>query len=378
MSAGARAAVVSVGAVTPVGLSAPATCAALRAGIARLGELPVADPVGAGAGHGPGPGGGMETGADAAPEPVIGGRVPTERLRPHADGEPVVPRPVSPAETRLSELALPAAREALHASALAADARVGLYVALAETESKAFVRTLAPELVPVPRLGAAFTSGRAGIFAALARAANDLAEGTISRALVGGVDSLVRPDVIERMAEETAARGLAGADPPAGDAASVVPGECAAFLVLARAADVHAVDRVELLGIATGEEPTCGTDAPSQAEGLTRVLHATRAASEPIPAPPLVVCDLNGERYRALEWAMASLRVLGALGGARDVWHPADCIGDSGAGAGALSLVWATTALRRGYAGASDAIVWGASDGTLRGSALLRTGTGGG
>src|SRR5262245_41604586 len=46
----------ALGMVTPIGLSAAATCAALRAGISRLQELPVATPL---------------------PDPVIGAWVPT-------------------------------------------------------------------------------------------------------------------------------------------------------------------------------------------------------------------------------------------------------------------------------------------------------------
>jgi 3-oxoacyl-[acyl-carrier-protein] synthase-1 len=87
--------------------------------------------------------------------------------------------------------------------------------------------------------------------------------------------------------------------------------------------------------------------------------------------PPLTVCDLNGDRYRAVEWAMASMRAFSDLHGDEPLWHPADCVGDPGAAAGALSVVWATAALVKGYAPLPQVLVWGASDGALRGAALL-------
>jgi 3-oxoacyl-[acyl-carrier-protein] synthase-1 len=92
----------------------------------------------------------------------------------------------------------------------------------------------------------------------------------------------------------------------------------------------------------------------------------------------LAICDLNGDRMRAMEWAMASLRAFGDLSGDQEIWHPADCIGDSGAASGALSLAWGAATLAREEAGANAVVAWGASDGPLRGAALLlrlRTGS---
>ena len=86
---------------------------------------------------------------------------------------------------------------------------------------------------------------------------------------------------------------------------------------------------------------------------------------------PLVVCDLNGERPRGLEWAVAATRSFGDLSGDEEVWHPADCYGDPGAAAGVLDLVWASMAFHRRYAPRPQAVVWGASDGGLRAAAVL-------
>jgi len=83
------------------------------------------------------------------------------------------------------------------------------------------------------------------------------------------------------------------------------------------------------------------------------------------------VCDLNGDRYRATEWSMAAIRTLGALHGDMSLWHPADCIGDTGAASGIVNVVWAVAAFGKGYASAERTLVWGASEGPARAAAVL-------
>jgi 3-oxoacyl-[acyl-carrier-protein] synthase-1 len=117
-------------------------------------------------------------------------------------------------------------------------------------------------------------------------------------------------------------------------------------------------------------EPSAQTEEPNTGRGLAQALRTVRQEAK-LETMPLVVCDLNGERSRGLEWALALPRALGDLHGALAMWHPADCVGDTGAAAGALDLVWAATALDRGYAPRPRALVWGASDGGLRAAALL-------
>ena len=53
-------------------------------------------------------------------------------------------------------------------------------------------------------------------------------------------------------------------------------------------------------------------------------------------------------------------------------WNPADCIGDTGAASGAIMLAWAAWALRKGYTGVGNALVWGASDEGAREAVMLQ------
>ena len=89
-----------------------------------------------------------------------------------------------------------------------------------------------------------------------------------------------------------------------------------------------------------------------------------------------MVCDLNGDRYRALEWGLATTRAFGAIQGDLDFWHPADCIGDAGAAMGLVNVLWGIHGLRRGYSPSSKVVVWGASENGVRAAVGLELGHG--
>jgi 3-oxoacyl-[acyl-carrier-protein] synthase-1 len=353
------------GAVTPVGLSAGATCAALRAGIARLVgfedyEVP---------------------GGDVPSLPVAAGRVPLEWFT----GGPVeeswpgherfaapIPIPVHvhvpPGLERLTALAGHAAREACASAKLGAgSAGFGLYLATDERDSaEALAATLRDSLPAKPELVRTFPLGRAAGLLALAHAARHVSEGRVTTALVGGVDSLLRNDVLVRLDEAGRLKSATAAD-------GFLPGEAAAFVVIERLASARARGAralARLLAAAAADEPTAGTNDPCQGEGLTA---AIRTVTEEAGGRDgcTVVCDLNGERLRALEWALVNARLSHTVRGFVDLWHPADCVGDTGAAGGVLSTLWAAKALEQGYAAPAHILLWGASDGPTRAAAWL-------
>lgn len=353
-----------LGAVTSVGLSAPATCAALRAGIARMNLLE-----------------GWTDGGEL-PDPLFpAGRVPLEWLQPdfpyewpgHVAMNLELPQPhvfVSPGPERLVELAVPAAAEAWSQAGYAGQSGPGvaLYLGLDEEDAGApIAEALAGALGIRFELGREDRLGRASGLAALHRAARHLRDGRVRVAIVGGVDSLLRRAPSARLAADGR---LKTDECPHG----LIPGEAAAFLVLELGAGGRRGQvTVDLSAVA--EEETAKTGRPSQGAGLTRVLGETGGR---LPDFPRVISDLNGERLRHTEWALASVRALGGMdirsGGpdGAEIWHPADCIGDTGAASGIVNSVWAVTALRNGYARTDTALVWGASDGVLRAAAVLK------
>jgi 3-oxoacyl-[acyl-carrier-protein] synthase-1 len=356
-------AITGLGAVTPVGLSLPSTCAALRAGVSRMVALEGWND------HGPPP-----------PEDLVAGRVPMEWMRGdvrtewpgHERFDLVPPKPhrlLAPDTERLAELAVLAAEEAWQ-DAGRPRGRVGLYLGLPEDDDgRAVAGAVSRALTLEFELQRGDRLGRAAALAAVHRALRHLRDGRVDVALVGGVDSLLRRAALARMS----AAGMLRSDVnPTG----VIPGEAAVFMVL-QAEGALRKPRAWIVASAVAEEPTAGTDEPNQGVGLTKALRLARQGGPGYSVRPLVVCDLNGERYRTIEWSFANVRALGDVHPAEGtptnalLWHPADCIGDSGAASGALNVAWASVAMRKGYAGAKHAITWGASDGPLRASVLL-------
>jgi 3-oxoacyl-[acyl-carrier-protein] synthase-1 len=349
-----------------VGLTAASSCAALRAGIARIGEIRTAH----------------VDGEQVESVPAVGGRVPLEWLHGNFE-EPEWPghdrfgleAPDSPLTLvdsgagRLVEIGRPAAREALRSAGLLpapADVRIGLALGLAEDEAAAPVaESLRADLAPAFEIAA--REGRAAFWIALREGAKRLLSGHVDALLVGGLDSRIRREPLLAMA---AAGTLKSATVPQG----IIPGEAAGFIVLERAGAARTrgapvLARIPVL--VSESEETAVTDEPNRADALGRAFRRVRRSDPGFTDYPLVIADLNGERYRHLEWGYASLRAMGDIEGDLEIWHPADCIGDAGAGLGAVNLIWAATALREGYAGADRVMVWGASDGPARLAALV-------
>jgi 3-oxoacyl-[acyl-carrier-protein] synthase-1 len=365
-------AITGIGAVTPVGLSAPASAAAFRAGIARLGPIMSSEV--------DGPAGGTL--------PAVAGRVPLEWF----DGGPKVEEwpgherfehPFPPPEhlviedgiERLLRLAVPAAAESWrHRTPGRAPLRNwGLFIGISAEEPPDAGKRLANAVTTAvehiaPTIVDTVAEGRAAGLAALHRAAAAIASGKISGALVGGIDSLLRPSVHQRLLKAGVIKDRSS------NPHGILPGEAAAFMLIET--DATATPSVKLYSTAVAEEPTAGSDEPNRGAGLTNAIRTARGAA-PLPYVPLMICDLNGDRYRALEWGMVFPRSLGDLPWRYDLpncgqfWHPADCIGDTGAASGILNCVWTVEALRKGYAGVDRVLVWGASEGRLRAAAVF-------
>jgi len=332
-----------LGLVTPAGPNAPATCCALRAGIPCFDALPdfwVGDPNG---------------------EPVMvqGAAIP-DCLE------------VEAGYSRLTSHTRRALREAL------ADAGLGherlensrLYLGHEPDLDPHFlvqaVRGILPE-APEPAL---YPDGRCAALTALAGAVADLSAGRVEVAVVGAAASWVELSRLIMLSHQGTLQTPAVPD-------GVLPGEAAGFLVLesaARAIRRRAHAYAQIMGVGTADETTGVSDEPCQGVGLTEAVRQAMSAAEPEGGRvnlPLVVCDLNGDHYRAMEWGLASVRSFCLLGGDTVSWEPACLIGDCGAGMGLVNLAWAATALDQGYAESPEVIVWGGAEGTARAAALI-------
>jgi 3-oxoacyl-[acyl-carrier-protein] synthase-1 len=159
-------------------------------------------------------------------------------------------------------------------------------------------------------------------------------------------------------------------------AAGFLPGEAAAFFALERShvgrgttpsiaisAWGAALDSRHCLA----DEPPDGTGLAAAVEGCVGQLDARMR--ERIG---LVVCDLNGEERRAMDWGYCLVRLqpryrLGDL----PIWLPAASFGEAGCASGALAISMAARGLQRGYAGTSSIAVVLSSDSGGRGAICL-------
>lgn len=346
--------ITAVGMVTPVGHTAKDSCAAIRAGVSRIGESP-----------------------EFRVSDVKGHLIPATCawVSGITDGHRRF--------LRHYRMALRAFTETISQANLAAsdfsDSRI--YLCISEPERIEIDRRIQDQLISricrtlaLPDLNSRtriFSLGHAGLFYALQAAMADLAAGHIQYALVGGVDSFLDEATLEwlrdinRLKTDITVNGI-------------IPGEGAAFVVIENrktAAVKTGSCLARLDGIATAMERNgIYVDTPCRGEGLTDTLQLTLGGLPDYGVDTaMVVCDLNGERYRALEWGLALGRALAAVRRSPVIWHPAGSMGDAGAATGPINLALGAVAVAKGYARPRQVLVWGSSDEGQRGSAYLRS-----
>lgn len=215
-----------------------------------------------------------------------------------------------------------------------------------------------------------FASGHAGGFEALDQARAWLRAGQVDAVVVAGVDSYLAPETLEWLEAEEQLHGAG----PLNNAWGFIPGEAAGALLLARAGDAASGGGwADVLAVGLGRESKLNKSGEvCIGEGLTQAL---RRALDEMPAGGVidnVVCDMNGEAYRADEYGFSGLRVRDRLRDPTDFLAPADCWGDVGAAGLPLHLLLAASACRKGHAKGPLTLLWGSSDGGGRGAAVIR------
>jgi 3-oxoacyl-[acyl-carrier-protein] synthase-1 len=339
--------VVGVGARTAVGMTASASAAAVRAGVPNFGEHPFA--------------------LDTAGNKMIVARAPY--LGDEAGFD------------RLLALAAPAAREALAPLSSVRDRLPPIAVTLGlpparpgQSAMAAAGERLAAALRDTGRVGRVETiaTGHAAGLAALETAWRALRDGREEFRLVGGVDSYLEPETLEWLESCDQLHG-AGLE---NNAWGFLPGEAAGFCLLASAAArerYRLPGRCRVLSVALAREQNLiKTDTVCVGCGLTE---AVRQALEALPAGVTVdrmICDQNGEPYRADEFGFALVRTSERFADGSDFLAPADCWGDVGAASGPLFVALAVEAAERGWASGPHYLIWASSESGERGAALLR------
>jgi 3-oxoacyl-[acyl-carrier-protein] synthase I len=150
-----------------------------------------------------------------------------------------------------------------------------------------------------------------------------------------------------------------------------MPGE-AASAVLVAAPGQHQQLLIEGLGFAM-EPATIGAEEPIRANGLSQAINAAlREAERGMHDMDFRITDLSGEHYYFKEAALAVARTLRVKKEEYDLWHPAECVGETGAAIGPLLLALADMSMRKSYAPGPKALVHMANDSGERAAIVTR------
>jgi 3-oxoacyl-[acyl-carrier-protein] synthase-1 len=292
--------ILAAGMVTGVGLSAAASCAAIRCGINRFEETRFVDRLG-----------GWLVGSEVQlDEPCRG-------------------------LTKLAKMAASAVRECLDAlpAKSRADASVPLLVSIAEEDRAgrlvglggpllfAIERELAIKFHPESSVVA---QGRVGGAVALLRAQKLIHERKHACVLLVGVDSYLTAPTLAALEQRGRLLSESNSD-------GFIPGEAGAAVLLGPAAQAQMVAYVP--GFAReGAAPPL--EKPLRGDGMTQAVQAALGdAGIGLQDVDYRISDLSGEQYRFKEVALATARILRERKVDFGIWHPADCVGEIGAAA---------------------------------------------
>jgi 3-oxoacyl-[acyl-carrier-protein] synthase I len=331
-------AIVNVGLVTSVGASALASCAAIRAGLTNPSETRFIA-------------GGEEW--------LLGHQVLLEKAW---RGRP-----------KLVKMLARAVRECLTDEPT--DGVVPVLLCVAERERPGRQDGLEDRLLPEleeelsfrfhPALSGVIPSGRVSAGVALAAAGRLLEEHGVSRVVIAAADSLLLGPTLS----ELDARGRL-LTPRNSD--GFIPGEAAGALLIAARPGNGRHLFCEGIGLAN-EEATIESGEPFRADGLSEAIRkALGDAGREMHDLDFRIADCSGEQYYFKEAALALSRTLRQRKERFDIWHPADCIGEVGAAAGAAMLSVALISSRKGYNPGSNILLQSSGDGGARAAVVLR------
>ena len=303
---------VDCGAITAIGHDAARTVASLRSGQEGFADLSFLGKSGA---------------------QLKGARVQgyAEGLLGYARYEALAMRALRPLIERISA---PERRFATVIVGLPHRDRPGVPMGLAKALCTALARRL--ELDPARVLS--MEEGRTSVFAGLKHPG--FLEDETSHPIIGGVDVLTDPATLDGLSER-------------GDLKEewdgYFPGEAAAFVRLSsrRGPGYWGRPASRITGIGLGIEKSTGSsDDPIVGRGLTQALRAAAAdANITDNDVGLRINDLSGMRVGFEDDGMAYARFYRTIGQrVIDVWHLGSYVGETGAAAGALALIWAAAA----------------------------------
>jgi 3-oxoacyl-[acyl-carrier-protein] synthase-1 len=310
-------AITATGLITGVGMSAPATCAAIRCAIDNF----------------------QETGfRDRGGEWILGCEVPLEK--PWRG------------KTKLLKLAAEAIREIIQAKPEVNPAQTPLLLCLAEhTRPGRIINNDAQFFVDLQQeLGVEFSdqslviaAGRVSAAVALKHAREMIHQQGVKHVLIASCDSLLVSPTLDHF--EAQERLLTSEN-----SNGFIPGEAgAALLVESGSKQNQSALICEGLGFAV-EAAHVDSEEPLRAEGLTTAIKASLSdAGCELGDLDFRITDLSGEQYYFKEASLALSRTLRQRKEEFDIWHPADCVGEVGSSQGLIMMAVLKAACEKEY-----------------------------
>jgi 3-oxoacyl-[acyl-carrier-protein] synthase-1 len=126
-------------------------------------------------------------------------------------------------------------------------------------------------------------------------------------------------------------------------------------------------------GIGFGREPApIDSGEPLRADGLSQAIKGCLVdAGRQLHEMDVRITDNSGEQYYFKEASLALSRTLREGKDAFDIWHPAECTGETGAAAGVAVIAAALEACRKGYAPGPRVLTHWSNDGGQRAAVAL-------
>lgn len=302
--------------VTGVGLNAPASCAAIRCALDNFQETRFMDSGG---------------------EWIMGCEVPMEQ--PWRG------------KTKLLKMAAAAINECLANNKQIVPKDTPLLLCLSEHERKGrvidddnqFFLDLQTELgVEFHEQSRVIARGHVSVAVALTHARALLQERKVKQVLIAATDSLLVAPTLSHYEENERLLTSQNSN-------GFIPGEAGATLVVE---PVYAKPEHQLIchGLGFGvEKAHVESEEPLRADGLTAAIKESLAdAGCEMGDLDFRITDISGEQYYFKEASLALTRMLRKRKEEFDIWHPADCIGETGVAIGIVMIAVLKAANEKG------------------------------
>jgi 3-oxoacyl-[acyl-carrier-protein] synthase-1 len=332
-------AILASGMVTGVGLSAPASCAAIRCGISNFQET-------------------RFMGQDG--EWIMGSMVPLEQpWRGLA---------------KMTHLVVPAIQECLAGVTFPRDGQLLLLLCVSETERPGRLDGLNDKLfeevssrldLPIHEKSAIIPRGRVGGAIAIQFAMEVMAKEQIPFCVVAGVDTFLVGSTLAAYEEKMRLLTTENSN-------GFTPGEAGTAILLAPALGSKP-GALLVQGVGFGlEKATIEAEEPLRADGLVEAIKKALAmAGMTMGDLDFRITDANGEQYLFKEAALALSRTLRTRKEEFDIWHLADCLGEIGAATVPAALAVALAAAEKDYAPGKRMLCHFGNDGGRRAAVIV-------